>query len=193
MAGTTQHTAAQLPPDVSLAEVARRVGACRWVEEQVFETLGGWVQSTPDPAAKIVFARGSQHAAWRAAQWGAIQSEIAGFDATTTTTPPNSAIAALFDTLHGAVGTDERVAAVGIVLASLDRDYAAWTSALSAASRGSVAAGPVLRVLRRVHHDLAADCTDVESLGPSTAPNDATERFVRSLDEQARSAGDITG
>ena len=52
-----------------LEDAARLAGSHRWIESRLFEILGGWVASTEEVHAKLLFDRHSQHHAWRAAQW----------------------------------------------------------------------------------------------------------------------------
>jgi hypothetical protein len=53
----------------TLEESARRAGAHQWAESRLFEILGGWVASTPEPGIRVMLDRHSRHCAWRAAQW----------------------------------------------------------------------------------------------------------------------------
>jgi hypothetical protein len=54
---------------LTLDESARLAGGHCWLEQQLFELLGRWVEPTPEPAAKLLFDRHSNHHAWRAGQW----------------------------------------------------------------------------------------------------------------------------
>lgn len=58
---------ATAPQFSSLIESAQRLGSLRWAEMQLFELLGGWVQSTEEPDAKLLFAVNSHHHAEHAA------------------------------------------------------------------------------------------------------------------------------
>ena len=46
---------------MDITEAARRLGALAWTEQQLFEVVGGWVASTPQPDVKLLFARASRH------------------------------------------------------------------------------------------------------------------------------------
>ncbi len=52
---------------MTIDESARRLGHIVWVERRLFELLGGWVTSTPEPAVKLALARRSRHHAAHAA------------------------------------------------------------------------------------------------------------------------------
>lgn len=54
---------------IGLRESLRRVGRYRRIEARLFEILGGWVASVPEPEAKLLLARHSHHHAWRARLW----------------------------------------------------------------------------------------------------------------------------
>ena len=170
----------------SIVASARRIGASRWIEEQLFEILGTWVQSTPQAEAKIVFARLSRHAAWRAAQWSAIQSEIEAFDAAVTTLPASPDVAELCDGLRAAVSAAERVEALrSLVLPALAESYAAHERLLDLAS-----GGPARRTLARVRLDLALDQADLDALGDE--PDDEARGFVERLGTLCHAATDLT-
>jgi hypothetical protein len=54
---------------LTLEDSARLAGGHCWLERRLFEVLGGWVESTPQPVAKLLLDRHSGHGAWRAEQW----------------------------------------------------------------------------------------------------------------------------
>jgi hypothetical protein len=58
-----------MPPAETLEASARRIGHHAWIEQSLFATLGAWVSSTPEPAAKALLAELSLHHAWRAQLW----------------------------------------------------------------------------------------------------------------------------
>ena len=45
-----------MAPALSLEQSARRMGAYRWIEERMFEALGAWSVSVPEPEVKVSLA-----------------------------------------------------------------------------------------------------------------------------------------
>lgn len=54
------------PAGLTIDDTARFLGHATWVERRLFEVLGSWVTSTPEPAVKLALARHSRHHAWYA-------------------------------------------------------------------------------------------------------------------------------
>jgi hypothetical protein len=93
-----------------LEEAARWAGSHRWLELRLFEILGGWVASTEDTEAKLVFDRHSQHHAWRADQWWDRLPVLADVDRQALVAAPSPQMAAATDELAGVQGTVPRLA-----------------------------------------------------------------------------------
>ena len=72
----------------TLEASARRIGRHAWVEQNLFETVGGWVTSAPEPAAKAVLAAQSLHHAWRAEQWYGLLPAVPHLAVEDLVTPP---------------------------------------------------------------------------------------------------------
>ena len=53
-------------PGLTIDDSARFLGHATWLEGRLFEVLGSWVTSTPEPAVKLALARHSRHHAWYA-------------------------------------------------------------------------------------------------------------------------------
>jgi len=53
-------------PGLTIDDSARFLGHATWLERRLFEVLGGWVTSAPEPAVKLALARHSRHHAWYA-------------------------------------------------------------------------------------------------------------------------------
>jgi hypothetical protein len=51
---------------LTIDDAARFLGHATWLERRLFEVLGSWVTSTPEPAVKLALARHSRHHAWYA-------------------------------------------------------------------------------------------------------------------------------
>ena len=58
---------AMVPAAETLEDSARRIGHHAWVEQRLFETLGTWVPTTPEPEAKALVADQSLHLACKVA------------------------------------------------------------------------------------------------------------------------------
>ena len=68
-------------PHLTLADTARRLGECIWVEERLFELLGALVLSDLPAPTRVTLAECSRRAAWRAEQLRARLPEVPGFAA----------------------------------------------------------------------------------------------------------------
>lgn len=131
-----------------LHATARRAGAARWLDARLFEILGGWTASVPEPEVKIALAAQAAHHGWHATLWDDRLPTLHGVDPATWIAPAPAvepAVAALAE----ATGTVERLA--GVHRALLPRLIAAHASHLEAAS--PVADGPTIRTLRLVLQD----------------------------------------
>jgi hypothetical protein len=78
----------------TLDETGRWVGAQAWVELRLFEAVGGWVATTPEPEAKARFAAWSRHHAWHAELWLAHRPVVAGLDPDDLVAAPDDGTAA---------------------------------------------------------------------------------------------------
>jgi hypothetical protein len=136
----------RLVPD--LHATARRAGAARWLDARLFEILGGWVASVPEPDVKIHFATGSAHHGWHATLWDERLPVLHDVDPAGWIRPApgvEPAVAAI-----AAAGTTiERLVGVHRVL--LPRLVGAHAEHLERAS--AVADGPTIRTLRFVLQD----------------------------------------
>lgn len=138
---------------ITLEDSARLAGAHCWSERRMFEVLGRWVASTPDPAVKLMFDRHSQNHAWRAAQWWDRLPVLADVDRDALVSAPGAAVAAAMDSVEKLDGAVARLAGAYRVVAP--RMFAAYTR--HRASAGPVSDGSTLRTLGIVGPDLASD------------------------------------
>jgi hypothetical protein len=136
-----------------LGEAARRAGGHRWVELRLFEILGGWVSSTDDLDAKLLFDRHSQHHAWRGDQWWDRLPVLADVDRSGLVAAPSGQVAEVAVALEGLDGTIPRLA--GAYRLVLPRLVAAYEQHRLEASPPSDAA--VMRTLDIVLPDAVAD------------------------------------
>jgi hypothetical protein len=107
-----------------LDEAVRLVGGHLWAESRLFETIGGWVASTDEPEAKLLFDRHSQHHAWRAQQWWDRLPVLADIERERLIQPPTPAAAGAGAALAGLDGTVPRLA--GAYRVALPRLFAAY-------------------------------------------------------------------
>lgn len=146
------------PPETlggGLARWARRAGAYAWLEMRLFELLGRWATTVPEPAAAAQLGTASRHHAWHAELWHEHLPSIPGLDAAELVAPADVGIAAAVDDLVTAApgsGVEPLASAYRVLVprlvAGYDRDLAA-TSPVSDAS--------VARTLRIVLADLVPD------------------------------------
>jgi hypothetical protein len=146
---------------LTLDHSARLAGGFRWVEQRLFEVMGKWSLTYPDPSVQIFLDTHSLRHGWHADLWRDRLPVMAGSDPDAWTRPPG-ATAELFDRLGAEVGEDgsggeadpEGSAVVGlaglyrVVLPRLMTTYA-----LRQELATPVADGPALRVLSLVMRD----------------------------------------
>lgn len=144
--------AGRVRPVLDLHATARRAGAARWLDGRLFEILGGWVASVPEPAVKIALATQSAHHGWHATLWDERLPTLHDVDPATWIRAPRGIEPALA-TLAEAKGTIERLA--GVHRALLPRLAAAHADHLERVS--PVADGPTIRTLRFVLQDQRED------------------------------------
>lgn len=145
---------------LSLSEAAHLAGGHRWVESRLFELLGGWVGSTPEPGAKLLFDRHSQHHAWRAGQWWDRLPVLADIDREALVVAPSAGVAGSFGALAQLEGTPARLA--GAYRFALPRLVGSYDRHLAAAH--AVSDGAALRTLGIVAADAAADWREGEAV-----------------------------
>ncbi len=144
-------------PGMDIHEAAHRVGAVAWTEQRLFEIVGGWVSSTPEPEAKLLFARLSRHHGDHALALAAVLPDTRDHDPSQLVTPGSGDGT---ERLEAAETTPARLVALVEIatqqVAALD---------LLLADAAPVRDGPVLRVARLVRDDDAADVEAATALG----------------------------
>lgn len=143
-----------------LEEAARRAGGHRWVESRLFEILGGWVSSTDDLDAKLLFDRHSQHHAWRGEQWWDRLPVLADVDRRGLVVAPSAQVAELAAALSDLEGTVPRLA--GAYRLALPRLVAAYQDHRLTASPSSDES--MIRTLDMVLPDVVSDWREGEVL-----------------------------
>ena len=153
----------------TLEESARRAGHHRWAEQRLFEVTGAWVAATPEPAAKLLLDRHSQHHAWRAAQWWDRLPVLADVDRDAMTVPPAGPLGSVLAGLEPAPGPADGAAAAGtaarlgaLYRVVLPRLWRAYRDHLGVA--GPVADGATRRTLAIVMADVEGDWHEGEAV-----------------------------
>ena len=147
----------------TLDETGRWVGAQAWVELRLFEAVGAWVATTPEPEAKARFAAWSRHHAWHAELWLSHRPVVAGRDPEALVAPSDPATAAALALLAAegdGTATVERLAA--LVRVVVPRLVVACEDRLAVTSPVQDAA--LRRTLRLVLTDLGDDRSEGERL-----------------------------
>ncbi len=145
---------------MTIDESARRLGVIVWWERRLFEILGGWVASTPEPAVKLALARQSRHHAAHAAAVEAVLPETRDHDPASLVAAADPDASALVEPLAASTTTEARLDV--LVDDLLPRQLAACESFLAAAS--SVRDGPAIRALIFVLAEERAELTDLVGL-----------------------------
>jgi hypothetical protein len=144
-------------PVMDIHEAARRVGALAWTEQRLFEVVGTWVASTPEPEAKLLFARLSRYHGDHALALAAVLPDTRDHDPSQLVTPGGDDTTARLD---AAAATPERLA--GLVEVVTEQ---VTTLDLLLADGSPVRDGPALRVARLVRDEDAAEVEAVAALG----------------------------
>ncbi len=97
---------------MTIDESARRVGSIVWAERRLFELLGGWVPSTPEPPVKLALARRSRHHAAHAATLDVVLPDTRDHDPRALVAAADPEDPARFAELAALTGTDARLAAL---------------------------------------------------------------------------------
>lgn len=94
---------------LTLHETAARLGRVCWLERRVYEVMGGWVASTPEPRAKVLLAEQCYHHAWHGDLWAGSFPSGYGFDLSVATDPGPS-LGPVLDHLADLEATVDRLA-----------------------------------------------------------------------------------
>lgn len=142
-----------------LEESARLAGGHAWRERRLFEIVGGWVATTPEPEAKLLFDRHSHHHAWRAGQWWDRLPVLADVDREELAGTAGPGMAAALEVLAAAESTTARLA--GTARFALPRLWSGYEGHRRVAD--DVADGSSLRTLTIVMADVTADWQEAEA------------------------------
>ena len=144
----------------SIEDLASRLGRLRFVELRLFEVMGGWVGSTPEPQVKALLAEQCYHHAWHADLWADRFPQGYGHDLAAATAAGGAHVGGWLDELAALEGTVARLAGLyRVVLPRLALGYRRWRS-----EADRVSDGPLLRWLELVSTDETADWQQGERL-----------------------------
>ncbi len=150
------------PQAVSVA----RLGGLRWADLVVFAVAGGWVTSTPEPAARVALAGVSRHAARRAGVLGDRLPTAGALEASAVTVPADPGLADVVADLESLVPTADRLAVLGqVVLSGIADALDALVGTLS-----PVADATSLRTLPPLVDDLRTDAAALGACGSGLGP-----------------------
>lgn len=173
--------ARELPSRFDLATTARRLGAWRWVELQLFEALGEWMADASHPDVTAMLARHAALHAWHAELLGERLPAVPSrpdLDADVLTAPASPAVAAVLAAVRVPELPDQVVEALaGVYRVALPRLVAVATFQRHATN--AVTDAPTVRVLDLVRHDLATQWAEGEQL---------LQALLRSADAVRRAA-----
>jgi hypothetical protein len=143
---------------MSTLTLQQSVDRCRgWAcaEESLYETVGSWVASTPEPGPKIYFDACSQHHAWRAALWQQRLPQEVPRDRAGLTPAARAALSGI-----AAAGAPAKLAVYcRVVLARAAVAYGAWRRQCS-----PVSDRPIARALGTAKADVVADWLEGEEI-----------------------------
>jgi hypothetical protein len=140
----------------------RRIGRHAWVEMRLFETLGGWSGTVPDPRARAMLARQSHHHAWHAELWHDLLPALPHLPRSEMVVPDETD-AEVVATLNSLDASDPDAASDDATAARLTAAYhlalphliATYTDHLEHTT--VITDAPTTRVLRLILADLADD------------------------------------
>jgi len=142
------------------------MGHYRWVELKLFETLGRWVATVPEPDVKRGLAVHGQHHAGHAEHLRAVLPELGHprpLDAELLTCPANPAVEELMVAVAQPQAPDltieKLVGAYRVVIPHLIATYSYHLSCID-----EIADGPVIREIGFIQRDLVDDAARGERL-----------------------------
>lgn len=135
-----------------LEQSAQRAGSYCWLESRLFESLGGWVATVPEPDVKVTLATHAREHAWHADVWRERLPLTPEMSADRLTAPASGEVAAFAAALAEPRSEDQTIEKlVGAYRVLLPRMIAAYSQHLRATTE--IADGPVIRALRLVLRD----------------------------------------
>jgi hypothetical protein len=143
---------------LTIDDSARFLGHATWLERRLFEAVGEWVRSTPEPAVKLAFARQSRHHGRHAELLEPVRPETRDHDPEQRA-PLDPSWRRLIARLLAAKSTAQRLDHLGEILRLTTRCYEEHLVRMS-----PVRDGPVRRAVLLVLEDERAALAEVEAL-----------------------------
>ncbi len=161
---------------------ARYAAHFQWIEEQIFEILGGWSVSLTEPEAKLLVARHAAHHGWHAQLWAERRPNLRE----ASIGDPESAD--WLDLIGGVQAGSGEYSSIlklaGMYRVLLPRLTAQYSNVL--ASTAEVADKPVIRTIQLVMADEREDAQEgkilLQSLLGTADAVSHTERWVAQLE-----------
>jgi hypothetical protein len=180
---------------------ASLVGGYRWIEQRLFELLGGWAAEATRPELRVHLDAQSARHAWHASMWADRLPVRDGVSADELTVAP-AAAARVFDVLGRAgqdmTGADATPLLAGLYRVVLPRLVTGYSAHLR--STAPVSDGPVIRALRLVLTDEIEDWHAGERLvqgllvrPDDVAPVSACQHKLESMVVEAGTGIGLTG
>lgn len=147
----------------SVEETARRLGHYKWTEMRLFELLGGWVATVPEPEVKLRLGTHCYHHAWHAELWHKRLPQVREVAPNRLTAPPNEAYVAFVEALAEPAAPEQTIEKlVGLYRVLLPRLIAAYSFHLDHTS--VVTDGPTIRSLKFCLQDDLEEWREGEAL-----------------------------
>ena len=144
---------------LTIDDSARFLSHATWLERRLFEAVGEWVRSTPEPVVKLALARQSRHHGWHAELLEPLRPDTRDHDLEQRA-PLDAGWRTLVARLLAASTTPQRLEHLGDVLRQSVKCYEEHIGAMS-----PVRDWPVRRALLLVLDDERAALAEIEGLG----------------------------
>lgn len=159
------------PPDADIASTAVRQGCYSWLSSRLFEIVGGWVTTTPDPEVGAYFGTSSAEWAWHAELWAERLPELREVSREALIVSPDETVTEALGALDALTDTLDRIDGLAGFCARLERVYAAHATAAS-----PVRDAPTIRTLDLVRSDLVAAQGTLADLAANHVTTDTSAR-----------------
>ena len=122
------------------------MGNYKWVEQRLFEALGGWVATVPELDVKLKLGTHCYKHAWHAELWHKRLPELREMNPDRLTVPANDDVVAFMDAVTEPEAPDETIEKlVGVYRVLIPRKIAAYTFHLNNTS--TITDAPTIRSL----------------------------------------------
>lgn len=157
-------------PDPDIASTIARLGAYVWIEARLFEVVGRWVTSTPEPEAKVYFGALTAELARHAELWHERLPQLRELSRESLVVAPGPRSVTAMDALASVEGTASRLEALGILLDQLLGLYAGHER-----DSAPIRDAPMLRTMAMVRADHRAIARSATVLCKTLVTEDTTE------------------